>query len=123
MHGQKNIKNMGKMSLTPLSKVWLLLHRFSENLQLHNIIILRYSIPNFTKICQYIRKGWVESRYAGKQSVTVTELIVTKFALVRRIFVKNSNAEFHSNPTNDVFSRTKLQADVPTDRMMDVVST
>jgi len=55
--------------------------------------------------------------------MTVIEPIFTKFALVRRIFVKNSYAEFHSNPTNDVFSRTKLHADVPTDRLMDVVST
>jgi len=50
--------------------------------------------------------------------MTVTEPIFTKFALVGRIFVKNSYAEFHSNPTNDVFSRTKL----PTDGLMDVVS-
>jgi len=83
---------MGKMSLTPLSKVWFSLHRFSANLQFHNIIILRYSIPNFTKIGHDIRKGWVEINYARKLSMTVTEPILTKFAFVRRVFVKNSYA-------------------------------
>jgi hypothetical protein len=55
--------------------------------------------------------------------MTVTEPIFTKLVLARRICVNNTYAEFHSNPTNDVFAHIESQADVQTDGLMDVVST
>lgn len=84
--------SMDRISLMPLSKLWIALYQFSQNSKFLNCNIWS-RILNFTLISLQIYKVWVDIHCC----LYVTDLTFMKLMLVWQLYVQKFYTEFSEN--------------------------
>jgi hypothetical protein len=94
---KKILGNADEVVFKHFSKVWVSLHRFSRNSQVHSETTWRSSLRNFTKIVPKTWKVGVENHLPRWVKYVSADFHENHNCPIT--FVKDSDSEFHKTPT------------------------
>lgn len=107
LKSKKITKNVGKISLNPLSKASLSLHRLSRNSHNTNTSCIKFHLNRST----HVKVIGAILLHLKVNYGPYTRQIFTKFKLLRQVFVKASSTEFHENPTGGLAADTRFHTE------------